>query len=318
VSKVTASLVGPSSAEEESASRAAVAHALLGREPSVELIESIATVALRLNYPDGEFPRYLTGLGRALRQEPPPFGTAEYRVIYQSLSAESRWMAVSLLRNAEREGDGSKRLWSLAACSIDQQQQQLLKRHACDESRHALIYLALLNLAFPGAVSHEFGIELRQLSPGFSMRMELFPVPGSPYAKVPTIDDFLQMNIAEIRTAIHHTMQRAALAGHCPPENLARITQLHDALLMDELSHIAYTGMLVDRIGAGVDPERLAALFRRRLHDFNAITTGELGDNVYDCSVACCARNPTCRAKAPSAEPVLHQIGSSPLAGRGG
>lgn len=308
-----------SSSEDEAANRAAVAGTLLGREPSVELIESIATVALQLHYPNGDFSCYLTALGEALRQEPPPFGTAEYRVIYQSLSAESRWMAVSLLRNAEREGDGSKRLWSLAACSVDRKQQRLLKRHACDESRHALIYLALLNLAFPGAVSHEFGIELRQLSPGFSMRMELFPVPGSPYAKVPTIDDFLQMNIAEIRTAIHHTMQRPALAGHCPPENLAKITQLHDALLMDELSHIAYTGMLVDGIGRGADSERLAALFRRRLHDFNTITTGELGGNVFDCSVACCARNPTCRAKATdSSEPVLHQIGLSPLASRAG
>jgi len=153
--------------------KVALAHTLLGREPSTDLIRSIAEVALRLYGPASGCAVYLTELDRALRQEPPPFGTAEYGLIYGSLSAEPRWMAVSLITNAEREGDGSKRLWSLAACSDDEEQRQLLKRHACDESRHALVYLALLNLAFPGAVSREFGTELRQLSPGFSMRMEI-------------------------------------------------------------------------------------------------------------------------------------------------
>lgn len=286
-----------------------LAYTLLDREPSTDLIRSIAEVAVRLRGPDIGCPRYFAALDRAMRDEPPPFGTREYRLIYRSLSIEPRWMAVSLITNAEREGDGSRRLWSLAACSVDANQRALLKRHACDESRHALIYLALLHLTFPGAVSREFGIELRQLSPGFTMRMELFPVPGSPYAKVPTIDDFLQMNIAEIRTAIHHTMQRPMLADHCPPEHLAKITKMHDALLRDELSHIAYTAMLVDQIAHDADPDRFAALFRKRLHDFNTITTEELGGNVFDCSVACCARRPTCRARANSPAPVLHQIG---------
>lgn len=291
-----------------------LAHTLLGREPSADLIRSIAEVAVRLHYPGLECPRYFAGLDLALRDEPPPFGTSEYGLIYRSLSVEPEWMAVSLITNAEREGDGSKRLWSLAACSVDERQQHLLKRHACDESRHSLIYLSLLDLAFPGAVSPEFRAELRQLSPGFTMRQDLFPVPGSPYAKVPTIDDFLQMNIAEIRTAIHHTMQRPALAGHCPPENQDKITKLHDALLTDELAHIAYTAVLVDEIGRDADPDRLHALFRRRFHDFNTITTEELGGNVFDCSVACCARRPTCRAKATDAAPapVLHQIGFGP------
>lgn len=292
----------------------ALARTLLGHEPSVTLIRSIAEVSLRLFNPGFECSVYFAGLDRALAQEPPPFGTKEYGLIYKSLSAEPRWMAVSLITNAEREGDGSRRLWSLAACSVEVDQQRLLKRHACDESRHALIYLALLNLAFPGAVSREFGTELRQLSPGFSMRMELFPVPGSPYAKVPTIDDFLQMNIAEMRTAIHHTMQRPALAEHCPPENLAKITRLHDALLTDELRHIAYTAVLIDTIGRGADRGRFEELVGKRLRDFNTITTEELGGNVFDCSVACCARRPTCRAKGPASPgpaKVLHQIGSS-------
>jgi hypothetical protein len=311
-------IVGERGADIGLPSQTALAHTLLGHEPSADLIRTIAKVSLQLYNPGLACSVYLAGLDQALREEPPPFGTKEYGLIYRSLSVEPRWMAVSLVTNAEREGDGSRRLWSLAACSVDDRQRHLLKRHACDESRHALIYLTLLSLAFPGVVSPEFGTELRQLSPGFSMRMELFPVPGSPYAKVPTIDDFLQMNIAEIRTTIHHTMQRTALAEHCPAENLPKMTSLHDALLTDELRHIAYTAMLIDEIGQHADRARLDALFRKRLHDFNTITTEELGGDVFDCSVACCAKRPTCRARAGDASAdagsvkVLHQISSSP------
>jgi hypothetical protein len=173
--------------------------------------------------------------------------------------------------------------------------------------------LALLDLSFPGSVSREFRAELRQLSPGFAMHQELYPVPGSPYAKAPTLDDFLQMNIAEIRTAIHHVLQRRALALHCPPESLPSITRLHDSLLSDELRHIAYTAVLIEKCAEQFDAAKVASLFGIRMSHFNAITTKELGNNVYDCSVACCARNPTCRAKAsePAAEPVLYQIGAN-------
>ena len=287
------------------------ASAILASEPSASLIQTIVRVALRHRYPGTDCPKYFFALRRALREEPPPFATREYGLVYRSLSVEPRWMAVSLVTNAEREGDGAERLWSLAACSSDQEHRRLLKRHACDESRHALLYLALLNWSFPGGVSPEFRTELRQLSPGFSMRQELFPVEGSPYAKPPTLDDFLQMNIAEVRTAIHHTLQRPALAEHCPATSLATITKLHDVLLADELNHIAYTAVLIERGARDTDPDRLAGLFRRRFHDFNAITTEELGDNVFDCSVACCAKRPWCRAKATGAPPAptLHQIG---------
>lgn len=287
--------------------------ALLDTLPSLNLIRDIARVALEEFYPDAACENYIAGLDSALRDEPPPFGAEEYGVIYRSLAIEPRWMAVSLITNAEREGDGATRLWSLAACSQSAEHRDLLKRHACDESRHALIYLALLDLSFPGSVSREFRAELRQLSPGFAMHQELYPVPGSPYAKAPTLDDFLQMNIAEIRTAIHHTLQRATLALHCPPANLSAITRLHDSLLRDELRHIAYTAVLIEKYAQQLDAVKVASLFGIRMSHFNAITTNELGNNVYDCSVACCARNPTCRAKAsgPATEPALYQIGTN-------
>jgi len=213
-------------------------------------------------------------------------------------------MAVSLITNAEREGDGAKRLWSLAACSDDQETQHLLKRHAVDESRHALFYLALLDLSFPGSTDPSFRRDLNSLSPHFSLTQPLAAIEGSPYAKQPTIDDFIQMNIAEIRTAIHHIMQRPALAMHCPEDKRKPIVSIQNSLLRDELKHIAYTGVLINELAKDMPPARVHSLFRQRFHLFNQITVNELGKGVFDCSVACCARHPTCRSRAPVETPV--------------
>src|SRR6202044_2330222 len=105
------------------------------------------------------------------------------------------------IANAEREGDGATRLWALASHAPTTDQHLLLKAHAIDESRHALYYLALLEIAFPNMTDRQFRKELRGLSPQYSMRMEPLAAPGSPYAKPPPIDDYIQMNIAELRTA---------------------------------------------------------------------------------------------------------------------
>jgi hypothetical protein len=215
-------------------------------------------------------------------------------------------MAVSLITNAEREGDGAKRLWSLSACSDEPDVRALLKQHAVDESRHALLYLRLLDIAFSENIAPPFRSVLNQLSPHYSPKQEPVAVAGSPYAKQPSIDDFVQMNIAEIRTAIHHIMQRPALSQHCPAGTQPRLQGIQNALLRDELKHISYTAVLIERIAARLSAEQLAELFRRRFRNFNRITLDELGEGigVFDCSVACCARHPWCRSKA-SPDPVF-------------
>jgi hypothetical protein len=264
-----------------------------------------ARVALSHCSPDIACPRYLEALDHAIAQEPPPFDTADYADIYLSASADWQWMAVSLITNAEREGDGAKRLWSLSACAEDVHVQHLLKQHAVDESRHALLYLALLDLTFPERVDPPFRQELNQLSPGYSLDRRLAPVPGSPYAKTPTIDDFLQMNIAEIRTTIHHIMQRPAIAQHCLPDKHKRIQSIQDSLLRDELKHVSYTAVLIEGIARSLTVDKLSALFRSRFRDFNQITLDELGEAAFDCSVACCTRHQSCRAKVPAATAVM-------------
>jgi len=271
---------------------------LLNAEESNARVAAIARMALFQSRLRDGCPNYFSALDRALEDEPPPFGTKTYSDLYRSASSDARWMAVSLMTNAEREGDGAKRLWSLSACSSNKEEQQLLKAHAVDESRHALFYLALLDLAFPEITEPSFRLELQKLSPRYSMRMELFAVDGSPYAKEPSIDDFIQMNIAEIRTTIHHLMQRSALAVHSSVKNRDGIKMILDALLHDELRHVAYTAGLIERLAQSATPPDLLSLFRKRLRDFNEITSEELGNRAFDCSVECCAKRPHCRSKA--------------------
>ena len=243
---------------------------------------AVARVALERRDPPAACARYLEALDKAVQSELPLFTTEAYERSYRSASANGQWLAISLITAAEREGDGATRLWSLAACSDDEEERELLKRHAVDESRHALAYLALLDLTFPGAVSPEFRAEMDQLSPHFAMGQEPRVIEGSPYARTPSIDDFIQMNIAEIRTTFHHLMQRPALAHHCPPDNVARATRLLDSVLEDELDHIAYSAVLVEKRAERGEGGDLQAHVHRRLCDFNRLTSSEVGQLIFD------------------------------------
>lgn len=256
--------------------------ALIDSEPSVEQIAEIARVALLERDPRGSHPGYLEALNSALRTSPPPYGHPEYRRVFREAASDPEWMAKSLIVNSEREGDGATRLWSMAAFAPNEREKELLKRHAIDESGHALGYLRLLDLTFPGAVSEEFRNELDQLSPHYTVKQEPAPVAGSPYARVPSMDDYIQMNIAEIRTTIHHIMQREALATYCPPDNVKRMRATLDMLMRDELTHVAYTAELIEEKYHEKGMVDLIANFDKRMHDFNQITRSELSENVFD------------------------------------
>ncbi len=281
------------------------ASAALMSEAHGSRIARIAELSLEMLGALGKCPTYTGAMTEALALEPPPFDTAPYDTLYRDSAKDTQWMATSLITNSEREGDGSRRLWSLAAFADDGEREQL-KQHAVDESKHSLMYLSMLDLVFPSSVLPEFRRELRQLSPGFSMHQTLTPVPGSPYAKEPTMDDFLQMNIAEIRTTIHHVLQRQALGLHCPPQNREALKSIQDCLLRDELAHVGYTAVIIERRARDLDRRKVVGLFVRRFHNFNQITLEELGDNAFDCSLACCAKRDWCRAKAGSTQMAFH------------
>jgi hypothetical protein len=247
----------------------------------VNVVAGLTVNALRRL--DGEArPHYRRALTTACRKSPPVFGTRRYGDVYRATAVNPYWMATSLMMNAQREGEGAGQLWDLAVSTVDESIAAQIRQHAIDESRHSRAYIALLDLAFPGAVDEKFHAELTTLSPGYHRHSPRDPHPGSPFAHPITVDDLIQMNIAEIRTLIHQRLQRPLLLAHCAPERRGRLTRILDVLLADETRHIAYTATLIEAFARTGGARETKQLMQERLSDFNAITLEDLGRNVFE------------------------------------
>jgi hypothetical protein len=246
----------------------------------VNIAAELGLEALRV-HGGGAGLHYRDALITACRKAPPPFGTKAYEKIYRDVARDPSWMAISLIQNAQGEGEGSGHLWDLAACTPNIRVAAQVKAHAIDESRHAKAYIAMLNLTFPGMVDNEFHAQLTSLSPGYTQRSPLEPHEGSPYASAITLDDLIQMNIAEIRTLVHHILQRPMLLRHCAPERRRRLARLHDSLRLDEARHIGYTAALIEEFAHRGEAGAVKRLMQDRMSDFNAITNEDLGRTIF-------------------------------------
>jgi hypothetical protein len=224
--------------------------------------------------PLSTYPRALVSACNAL---PPPFGRKAYRDLYRRNATDPDWLALSLATAAQSEGEGATHLWDMAACTQDPEIASRMQDHAIDEARHSRGYVTLLELIFPEMIDEQFRKQLQRLSPGYSKTSPLEPAEGSPYAYPATVDELIQMNIAEIRTRIYHLLQRPALLGYCRVDRRARLSRILECLLFDETRHIAYTARLIERIAresGGV--EQVMVLMRQRVKDFNEITDDEM------------------------------------------
>ena len=256
--------------------------ALLNANAESNQVFDIALTSLEEKNPPENYRTYFSALKNALDKAPPPFDTKEYTDSFVEAAQSGHWMATSLITNSQREGDGATRLWSLSACSSTKKKKDLLKIHAIDESGHSFAYLTLLDLVFPGSVDSEFREELNSLSPQYSILQTPEIVEGNEYARDPSMDDFIQMNIAEIRTTIHHLMQRRALQKFCPDENKKRVTLILDSLMKDEMAHVAYTAKIIEEQSDDFGHKKLYDLYLQRLQDFNNITIQELDKKIFD------------------------------------
>jgi hypothetical protein len=247
----------------------------------MNVVAELTVQALQSHAGDA-WPHYRQALITACKKSPPPFGARGYGDIYREAATDPYWLATSLMTNAAREGEGAGQLWDLAACTPDAGIARQIRQHAIDESRHARAYIAMLDLAFPGAVDEKFHAQLATLSPGYTHQSPLHPHHGSPYAHPITVDELIQMNIAEIRTRVHHLLQRPMILAHCAADRRERLVRILDALLFDETRHIAYTAALIETFAANGEAERVKRLMQERLSDFNAITSEELGRHVFE------------------------------------
>ena len=236
----------------------------------------IAEITLKALADDGheKLEAYGSMLSRACELSPPPFGEAWYGDKYRALAVEPSWLAQSLIANASKEGEGSRKLWDLVARIEDPNVREQVRQHAIDESRHAQFYLAMLDLAFPSAVTDSLRFQLREISPGYSNSDH--PKTEHPSAKEIVLDEIVQMNIGEIRTRIHQLLLRPVIQAHCPAGNLEKLNRLLDTLLNDETRHIAYTATIIEHEADAGASEFLSEVMSQRVADFNEITLKEV------------------------------------------
>ena len=90
------------------------------------------------------------------------------------------------------------------------------------------------------------------------------------------------MNIAEIRTLVHHILQRPMLLQYCAPERRHRLALLHDRLQLDEGRHIGYTARLIEQFANRGKASAVKRLMQERLSEFNAITNEDLGRGAFE------------------------------------
>jgi hypothetical protein len=225
----------------------------------------------------------LRGYARSLRAacvaSPPPFGMAWYGTTYRDLAIDPHWLALSLVANAAREGEGARKLWRLAGRTADPEIAEQVRRHAVDESRHARLYIAMLETVFPGAVPERSRRELTDLSPGYRLSDRPPVVRRVPPHRV--LDELIQMNLGEIRTRINQLLLGPVVTEHCPFPRRPRLGKLLGSLMDDETRHIAYTARLIEQAIEAGDGAFVRRTMRRRLDEFNKLTLAEVGESRF-------------------------------------
>jgi hypothetical protein len=225
-------------------------------------------------------PGYTASLCTACNAYPPPFGMEWYGEKYREAASDPDWLAMSLIANAAKEGEGAQKLWGLAGRTANHKVADQIRVHAIDEARHARLYIAMLDTAFPGAVSEEIRPTLMNLSPGYSSKDQ--PPASQLTAETNVLDELIQMNIGEIRTRIHQLLLRPVLTIYCPIGRRGKLTQILDSILEDETRHIEYTARLIEQGIIGGFKGFIHSMMTQRLNEFNQITLNEIGKSSYD------------------------------------
>lgn len=224
--------------------------------------------------------RYAALLERTCRESPPPYGEGWYGDRYRQVACDPEWLAQSLIANAQKEGDGARKLWILAGRTKDHNVAELVRRHAIDESRHAMLYLRMLDITFPDAVDDELRQLLVGIPPGYTISDQPTNLPEEPPEHV--LDELVQMNIGEIRTRIHQLLLRPVIMLHCAQTGRPKLKRILDAILIDETKHIRYTAGLLDAAITSGQETFVARTMSHRLQEFNEITLLEVGQPAYD------------------------------------
>jgi len=203
--------------------------------------------------PHEEYEKALLG---AFEQHPPVQENNWFGRHYFNLARDKAWFANSLIENARMEGYGSAQIWKFSNRLTDQEYIAKVRQHSLDESRHARIFVMMLNVVFPNALDNdELRFAVESLYPGFT------PKNPPPDEQVPpdlliegesALDELIQVHLTEIRALVLQHLLRSAILAHTPSESQNTIRKFMASLIRDESKHIEYTaGLFEDAIHNG-------------------------------------------------------------------
>jgi hypothetical protein len=226
-----------------------------------------------------ECPTYEAILEHAVATAPPPFAINSFGRRYFQLATQADWFANSLVANAALEGYGAQQIWKFSNRIANDSYAQAVRKHALDESRHSTIFVAMLNMVFPGAViDQQTEDELQAMQPRFALKAP--PIVKSSDAELcegeVLLNELIQVHITEIRALVLQHLLRSMLLAYAKPPYEHRLERMSSQLIRDEARHIEYTARIFEREAQSGAREFLFDTFTERLRNFNHLTLIEL------------------------------------------
>ena len=222
---------------------------------------------------------YALFLREACETHPPPHGMAWYGNTYRQLVRKADWFAHSLLINADKEGYGARQLWKFSVRMENTALADAVRRHSMDESRHSRMFLGVLDQLFPSALEADFRRQLRELSPGYTVREHPPTELAAPEERLHerrVMDDVIQGNFTEIRALILQLLLRPVLQAYARPEDRERMRRVSDVLIRDEARHIEYSSHFIERYAAEGNREWVRATMIDRMKSVNDVSLAEV------------------------------------------
>jgi hypothetical protein len=220
-------------------------------------------------------PLYTDILRRSFEVVDPVFVRPKYSdFFWHCATTVPGWLPQVVRASAEAESDGSVRLLTLwKAIDTYAEAERWILSHALDEARHSKLFLHLVALAFPQAVSpEELAITRSRLN---SITKSDIVKSDSRASEEVFIDHLLKINMGEIRTRIHMHLLAPVIFNLTPVEHQAEMARILDGLDRDEVRHIAYTVQILEEWAKNGGASRMDQMYADNLHAFHHRTMQE-------------------------------------------
>jgi len=223
-------------------------------------------------YADHDLPYYASSLRSAFTQVEPLFTRSRYaEFFWHCASTVPGWLPKVVIANSEAESEGSAKLLKLwRTVSYNSEVEDKVLVHAKDESRHSRLFLCLAERAFPSWLVPGEIARLNDRLP--DVRRKKYEKAEHQIPEALLIDHLVQMNIGEIRTRIHMHLLAPVIYAFTPKEYKDSVGRILEGLVRDEVRHIGYTALLMEKWAEDGAVDYLDRLYSERLHDFSLVT----------------------------------------------